>query len=292
MLSFQLLLIVASVTAVIVAACLQPTCVALRHIDLGTIFLLMWLGGSAFIANAFFLSSICSSNSLSNFVIFMNFMILVFTIAFSNTILNPPSIMLYQNLNQEIKYGCVFQLSSYNAIYSSALTGGSFVQFIVFFMPWFHVSQAIGDILSVAQLTTFTRDYYQHPPIPFVVASTNGFIEFQSRWISWSFFMLALSSVVFTLLAWFFGQVLSSSSMEGRNILSVLLPSFVRDILFGQTLAPLPGDVRGIEQEKSRVEKSVRAYKISKTYSGVQALKEVSFTMSTGQVFVLLGHNG
>lgn len=31
---------------------------------------------------------------------------------------------------------------------------------------------------------------------------------------------------------------------------------------------------------------------MSKTYSGVQALKEVSFTMKKGEVFVLLGHNG
>jgi ABC-type multidrug transport system ATPase subunit len=31
---------------------------------------------------------------------------------------------------------------------------------------------------------------------------------------------------------------------------------------------------------------------VSKTYSGVQALKEVSFSMNKGEVFVLLGHNG
>jgi ABC-type sugar transport system ATPase subunit len=31
---------------------------------------------------------------------------------------------------------------------------------------------------------------------------------------------------------------------------------------------------------------------VSKTFSGVQALKEVSFTMKRGEVFVMLGHNG
>ena len=31
---------------------------------------------------------------------------------------------------------------------------------------------------------------------------------------------------------------------------------------------------------------------VSKTFSGVQALKEVSFEMKRGEVFVMLGHNG
>lgn len=39
-------------------------------------------------------------------------------------------------------------------------------------------------------------------------------------------------------------------------------------------------------------EESIRAYKVSKTYQTVQALKEISFQIFKGEVFCLLGHNG
>ena len=88
----------------------------------------------------------------------------------------------------------------------------------------------------------------------------------------------------------------------------------------------MPGDVRGMEREKSAAEHCIRCvlviicrsccylhqsnaniliklrvfystapnrgYKLSKTFSSVQALREVSFQMSQGEVFVILGHNG
>lgn len=52
------------------------------------------------------------------------------------------------------------------------------------------------------------------------------------------------------------------------------------------------GDIHSEMKEKSKIDGSVIAQKVSKTYAGVQALKEVSFTMKKGEVFVMLGHNG
>jgi hypothetical protein len=51
----------------------------------------------------------------------------------------------------------------------------------------------------------------------------------------------------------------------------------------------LEGDVRGAEQELSKRNNSIRLYKLSKTFSGVQALKETTLEMRSGEVFGLLG---
>ena len=52
------------------------------------------------------------------------------------------------------------------------------------------------------------------------------------------------------------------------------------------------GDLIGQERVLSSKYSSVRVLKCSKTYSGVQALKEVTFEVKKGECFVLLGHNG
>lgn len=69
-------------------------------------------------------------------------------------------------------------------------------------------------------------------------------------------------------LAWLFAQLLTSDGTEGRNILSLLFPTFLRRILFREREAVQEGDVRGDERQRSAEEGSVRAYKVSKTFAG------------------------
>ena len=106
--------------------------------------------------------------------------------------------------------------------------------------------------------------------------------------------MLAANLAVYMVLAWLTGLLVSTDETEGRSLLSVFIPQRIRK-LFGSERdeeALAHGDVRGAERHRSSEERSVRAYKLSKTYRTVQALKEVSFSMQRGEVFVLLGHNG
>lgn len=106
--------------------------------------------------------------------------------------------------------------------------------------------------------------------------------------------MLAANCVVYMTLSWLAGLLISTDETEGRSLISVLVPLSIRKMFQSkrddEVLAH--GDVRGQERHRSQDERSVRAYKVSKTYKQVQALKEVSFSMQRGEVFVLLGHNG
>ena len=52
------------------------------------------------------------------------------------------------------------------------------------------------------------------------------------------------------------------------------------------------GDYIGAEKWRSKLHGSVRAFNVSKTFSTVQAVHEVSLSAYPGQVLALLGHNG
>ena len=94
------------------------------------------------------------------------------------------------------------------------------------------------------------------------------------------------SSIIFLFVAWFVAQVMSTDGGEGRPVLSILFPPFVRKYLSGREEVVEVGDIRGQERLRSVNDGSVRAYKLSKSYfGGVQALKEVSFEMKKGEVF-------
>jgi hypothetical protein len=69
-------------------------------------------------------------------------------------------------------------------------------------------------------------------------------------------------------LSWFVAQMFSADGTEGRNLLAVLVPPVLRRYLFREREEVQEGDVRGVEREASFHEGSVRAYKVSKTYSG------------------------
>ena len=69
-------------------------------------------------------------------------------------------------------------------------------------------------------------------------------------------------------LSWLVAQMLTSDGTEGRSIQSILLPTPLRRLLFRQRDEVQEGDLRGEERQRSEVEGSVRAYKVSKTFSG------------------------
>ncbi len=56
--------------------------------------------------------------------------------------------------------------------------------------------------------------------------------------------------------------------------------------------AVVSGDTLAREQQLSSTERSVRVYKLSKSYDNSTALKEVTLKMQSGQLFALLGQNG
>ena len=292
--TFQIILIIGSIIAIILSACIQSVVYPLKKLDLGILFMLLWFGGTASVCESFFLSSIVNSQSMNTFILFLNFIVIVFTLVFCSTPLNTiNAIYSYESDTKEFTLQCIRQASSYNKIYSTDLLGNTFVQFLVFFLPWFHISQAVTDILSIINYGddfTLKDSYSFHEKLSYDGSDST---LFRTKWVDWSFGMMLASSLIYLFLSWLCAQILSDGKTEGRSLFSVLFPHYVRVYLLGNNTGDiLDGDVRGAEQKQSAIDHSVRVYKLSKTYSGVQALKEVSLSMSKGQLFVLLGHNG
>lgn len=287
--TFQIMLILGGCIALVVGAIVRPHSAALRAISFDLMFLLIWLSGTAFTSMSFFLAAFCNTSSAAAAITFTEFLACLITISACATPLNSYAyISLSDDSTEE---ACYLITSSYNTIFSTTLTGNTFVQFLVFFFPWFHTSQAVTDMISEVKYKGQTIDMSGLSKVVQMSYSSSSPDTFDSKWISWSFTMLVSEVIIFMAFAWFAAQLLSSDGSEGRPLMSILLPQFVRDFLFTQEVI-YPGDVRGIERERSRVDSSVRVYKVSKTFSGVQALKEVSFSLARGEVFVLLGHNG
>ncbi|CAE7770198.1 ABCA8, partial [Symbiodinium microadriaticum] len=150
----------------------------------------------------------------------------------------------------------------------------------------------ITDIISIVQYKGKTVHFENLGSPVALVYNSGDKNTFDSMWIGWSFRMLAVDCVIYLLLAWLAGQLVSSDASEGRSLFSVLVPGPLKRLLLGSGDVVQEGDIRGEERMKSREDGNVRAYKVSKTYGGVQALREVSFSMKRGEVFVMLGHNG
>ena len=302
--SFLALNITGAVVAVILAAVVSSKAYALRHIDYGVIFTLFLIANTCSVSMSMFMASISNSSSANTTVVIVVFITLVFTIAFCSTPLNEYQYDIYfdEDAGHYVR-ACTLETSSYNTIYSTNLLGNGFVEFLVFFMPWFHMAQAITDILSVVQYDGATfhfsdlRKARQKLSYSGTVSS-----EFDSKWVEWSYGMMLASALVYLFLAWLLGLTVTSDVSEGRDLTTIFFPPRLRQLLWywlgdtGLIANPRPaileGDVRGHEKEASLNEKSIRGYKVSKTFSSVQALKEISFTMNTGEVFVILGHNG
>ena len=290
--TFQILLVMGCALATFSSSLVIPHSAVLGAIDMGLMFMLLWLSGTAFVSLSCFLAAFCSSSSVATALSFTQFLIAIFTIVFCGVAVNHYAYAVTDDDSADP--ACLLINSSYNLIYSKALMGNTFVQFLVFFLPFFHASQAMSDIMSVVQYSaqTIGMDALNTETVILTTATTQG-VTFHSKWISNSFLMMFYNTLLFMYLAWLSAQLVSSDDTEGRPLLSVIFPTFIRKMIAGESNEVIQdGDVRGAEKAQSRADQSVRAYKVSKTYSGVQALKEVSFEMKKGEVFVLLGHNG
>ena len=192
---------------------------------------------------------------------------------------------------------CYLESSAYNKVYS--VPGSGLVVFMVWFMPWFHSAQALSDVLSLVQIKSvhvnaYLSDFNDPNASPLM---TNQLADegslFDSEWVGYALWMLCSNAAVYAVLAWLMGLLLSTDETEGRSLISILIPLSIRKYFSrADPDAVLLGDVRQGEQLLSESERSVRAYKVSKTFKETQALKEVSFNLQKGRVFVLLGHNG
>ena len=179
----------------VVAAIVRIKSSALRAVDLQLLFLILWLSGTSFISFAFFLAALSSSSTMTTSLYSAQFLIALITVAACSNPLNTYTAVGYNDgaINDS---KCFLVSSSYNTIYSSQLLGYEFVQFLVFFLPWFHAAQAITDVISVVQ--------YKHQSI--TLADARGKVSmsyaaqentlFKSPWIIQSFIMLIVTSIV------------------------------------------------------------------------------------------------
>lgn len=69
-------------------------------------------------------------------------------------------------------------------------------------------------------------------------------------------------------LSWLIAQIITSDGTEGRSLMNILLPPPIRRLIFREREEVQEGDIRGAERQRSAAEGSVRAYKVSKTFSG------------------------
>jgi ABC-type multidrug transport system ATPase subunit len=301
--SFQVLQLTACSIAMVVMAGIRSQndyyspSNAIQKIDYSVMFLVLWAGTTCFVSSAFFMTAISTSSNVANAISFAQFFVAIITIFSCMTPLNTYTAVGYTG-GSILNFDCYFVTSSYNIIYSTkGLQGATFVQFMVFFMPWFHLSQALTDMLSIvqydnAEMSVSLTKNFKVPPTTLSYQAVDG-VTFTTNWIQDSVLYMLYASLIFVAISWFLCQAFSTDGSEGRPILSILVPSFVRKYLADGGEVVEEGDIRGEEKNLSAQQGSVRGYKLSKSYAGgVQALREVSFDMKRGEVFVLLGHNG
>jgi uncharacterized membrane protein YbaN (DUF454 family) len=287
---FQVLIIASCVVSLPVMAIVRTSSDALSRINYGMIYLIFWASASGMISNGFFLATICKSQQSSSTYTLLNLLLALLVVIVCTS-------MGALNSYTGAQGFCYFESSSFNKVYS--VGGSDLVQFIVWFMPWFHSAQALSNVVSLVQIKSIDVDAlltdFNGPNAHILVTNKlfDGTSFFDTKWIGYSLWMLLTNAFVYVFLAWLAGLLLSTDETEGRSLTSIFLPLFIRKYFTKvDEDAVLHGDVRQGEQMLSEKERSVRAYKVSKTFKETQALKEVSFDLQRGSVFVLLGHNG
>ena len=185
---------------------------------------------------------------------------------------------------------CVQQLSSLDEVYGKSLAGATFVEFLVFFMPWFHFLRFLSAAVSETQLKDLFDGSFDWSAVEAEPSLLEGQTLRSFPSASNDLQLLMWDTVVFLFGAWVLGQLVSSDAGEARSASVFLGP--LRKMLLKPERDPLDSDVRGREQQRSLRDRSVRCYKLSKVFKTTTALKELSLEIPAGEVFVLLGHNG
>lgn len=177
------------------AAIVRTSSSALRAVDLSVLFLILYLSGTSFISLSCFLAALSSSASMTTSLYSAQFLVAMVTVAACATTLNSyRSVGFSDGLVNDAS--CYLVTSSYNTAYSSSLLGYEFVQFVVFFLPWFHAAQAMSDVLSVVQYkgqSIRLSDIHDKVTLSYTARPDT---EFDSPWIIHSFAMLIVSSLM------------------------------------------------------------------------------------------------
>lgn len=163
-------------------------------------------------------------------------------------------------------------------------------------MPWFHYSRVFTAIATTTyQQNAALPDYFSFSDLFNATAytSTNSrnqpehFKEYETGTS-----LVAQLGLIFlyNILAWYFGQVSSTDEGSTQPAWFCLLPSYWGK---GKTKALTldSEDIIGSEQSKSRLEQSVRCYKLSKAYNQEMALREFTMEIPSSTCVALLGQN-
>lgn len=290
---FQILAILASVLALILAAIIRSQVYILQHLDFGVLFLFLWMSISCSTANAMFLSSFIPAGNWSSVVIFLNFFGAFLTLIFLIFSIDTKLIFFLPSPDDDGSgsnqiASCLWAPSAYSAVYDHRTAGG-LLQFVIYWLPWFHIGNVISQVFSILQ---YGGDYhistlYESRTMYYYKLLATTPTSFTPPTASWTLGIMFVNTFIYIVLAWLFEQLI-----EGIPIDVIFIPAWLRIRLLGLNDVVYAGDYRGLERQRSAEEESIRAYKISKTFDKVQALKEVSFDIQKGEVFCLLGHNG
>lgn len=174
---------------------MQPHFSALRSIDLQLLYLILWLSGTSFIGMSCFLAAISSSASMSTALYYAQFLVALVTVASCSSPYEKYENVVESDGSMEWTV-CYYVSSSFNAIYSSQLLGDTFVQFLVFFLPYFHSAAAMSDVLSVVQYKSQTIGMNDLGRSITMSYSAKPGMEFTSPWLSRSLTMLGCNTIV------------------------------------------------------------------------------------------------
>jgi len=126
----------------------------LAAIDYQVWFLLLWMGGTSFVALSLALSTLAYTSSLATAILFLEFLAVLVTLIACDVPLQTFQAEGYvTNDPTTANFDFFYVTSSYNTVYSTLLLGNTFVQFVVFFMPWFLVGQSFTNVLSTVQVS-------------------------------------------------------------------------------------------------------------------------------------------
>lgn len=168
---------------------------ALRAIDLNLLYLILWLSGTSFLSLSCFLAALSSSASVSTSLYSAQFLAALVTVAASSGAYDYYTAVGYDDglISDTV---CYLVSSSYNRIYSKMLIGNDFVQFLVFFLPWFHAAQAMSDVMSIVQYegqSIGMSDIGKHMELSY---TANEDQLFTSPWLKTPITMLITSSLM------------------------------------------------------------------------------------------------
>ena len=178
-----------------VAAIIQTVSPSLQAIDLGLLYLILWLSGTSFLSLSCFLAALSSSASMTTSLYSAQFLIALITVAACSSTYNHYVSVGYSDgvINDSV---CYLVSSSYNTVYSSSLLGNQFVMFLVFFLPWFHAAQAMSDVLSAVQFEGQTIGMGGIAQSITLSYSASPGTTFPCPWIQYSLVMLISTSIL------------------------------------------------------------------------------------------------